>query len=434
MTTTSQPAPRLSLTPVLLVQFIGMLGYSLVMPFLIFLVEKFGGNGFIYGIVGAMYPAFQLIGAPILGRLSDSWGRKRVLFLSQGGTLIAWMLFIIALSIPTTVLSEVNSSLTGSFLLTLPLVFLFIARALDGLTGGNISVANAYVSDVSTEENRKANFGKMAMASSLGFMIGPALAGVLGSSPMEEMLPVMVAAGVSLVALILIQTQMPESHAQPLDPNEQAFSIRKVFHVEQKECYEREHCPDTGFKGVLSIPGIPLLFAVYFLTFLGFSFFQSSFPVFASNQLNWTTLDLGIFFTLISSMLIAVQGPLLSYLSTRIQDIHLILIGSLLLAFCFFLLTRGSSFWVYTSALFYALGNGLMWPSFLSLLSKAGEKSIQGTIQGYGESMGSTGSILGMVLGGLFYEWIGSEVFWIASGLLALVALLAIRILFSKAS
>ncbi|MEM6631666.1 MAG: MFS transporter, partial [Bacteroidota bacterium] len=68
MASSSQPAPTLSLTPVLLVHFIGMLGYSLVIPFLIFLVEKFGGNGFIYGIMGAVYPAFQLIGAPILGR------------------------------------------------------------------------------------------------------------------------------------------------------------------------------------------------------------------------------------------------------------------------------------------------------------------------------------------------------------------------------
>lgn len=432
MASSSQPAPTLSLTPVLLVHFIGMLGYSLVIPFLIFLVEKFGGNGFIYGIMGAVYPAFQLIGAPILGRLSDTLGRKRVLFISQGGTLLAWGIFILALSIPRTSISQINSSLAGSFVLTLPLLFLFVARALDGLTGGNVSVANAYVSDVSTEENRKANFGKMAMASSLGFILGPALAGILGTTSLAEMLPVLVAAGISLVALFLIQTQMPESNSQPVDPDSQASSFRKVFHVEQKECYEREHCPDTGFRGVLAIPGIPLLYTIYFMTFLGFSFFYSSFPVFAANRLNWTTLDLGIFFTLLSSMMIVVQGPLLSYLSTRVKDIYLVLLGSCLLAFCFFCISQGTAFWVYSSAVFFALGNGLMWPSFLSILSQTGEKSVQGTIQGYGESMGSAASILGMISGGILYEGIGTGVFWVACSILLVVGLLSLRFLIPR--
>ena len=120
--------PRVSIFPVLLVNFIGMLGYSVVIPILVFLVEKFGGNEFIYGLLGSIYPAFQLIGAPILGRWSDSIGRRKVLIISQIGTFFAWGLFIVALMLPNESLFEVDSSLLGSFLISFPLILLFFAK------------------------------------------------------------------------------------------------------------------------------------------------------------------------------------------------------------------------------------------------------------------------------------------------------------------
>ncbi|MEM9299571.1 MAG: MFS transporter, partial [Bacteroidota bacterium] len=148
-----------------------MLGYSIIMPFLVFLVNRFGGNAFVYGVLGSMYPAFQFFGAPILGRWSDTFGRRKILLISQIGTLVAWFVFLLALYLPINTLVEIESKTFGAFAVTLPLVFLFIARAFDGLTGGNVSVANAYLSDISNDQNRKANFGKMAMSSSLGFII-----------------------------------------------------------------------------------------------------------------------------------------------------------------------------------------------------------------------------------------------------------------------
>ncbi|NIT55343.1 MAG: MFS transporter, partial [Aliifodinibius sp.] len=150
---------RVTIFPILLVNFIGTLGYSIILPFLIILVLKFGGNELIYGTIGATYSFFQLIGAPILGRWSDKFGRKKILLLSQAGTFLAWILFIIALRIPSTALAQVDSSILGVFILTIPLLILFVARALDGLTGGNVSVANAYLADVTTEKYRKSNFG-----------------------------------------------------------------------------------------------------------------------------------------------------------------------------------------------------------------------------------------------------------------------------------
>ena len=148
--------------PILLVNFIGTLGYSIILPFLVVLVIRLGGNELVYGIMGATYSFFQLLGAPILGDWSDRYGRKKILLLSQAGTFLAWILFVIALLIPNTILAEVNSSIFGVFVLTIPLLVLFSARALDGITGGNVSVANAYLADISSDDNRKSNFGKMS--------------------------------------------------------------------------------------------------------------------------------------------------------------------------------------------------------------------------------------------------------------------------------
>ena len=134
---------QIPLYPLLLINFIGTLGFSIVLPFLVFLVIDFGGNAIIYGILAAVYPAFQLIGAPILGRWSDIYGRKKVLLVSNGGTLIGWIFFIFALFLPVENLFSIDSSLFGTFAITLPLLVLFFARAIDGITGGNISVANA---------------------------------------------------------------------------------------------------------------------------------------------------------------------------------------------------------------------------------------------------------------------------------------------------
>ena len=109
------------LYPILLVNFIGTLGFSIVLPFLVTLVLKFGGNAVVYGVMGATYSAFQLVGAPILGRWSDVYGRRRILLLSQAGTLASWVVFLAALYLPATALANVNSTMLGKFVLTVPL-------------------------------------------------------------------------------------------------------------------------------------------------------------------------------------------------------------------------------------------------------------------------------------------------------------------------
>ena len=417
--------------PVLLVNFIGFLGYSLIIPILVFLVERFGGNAFVYGIVGAIYPAFQLVGAPLLGRWSDRVGRRRALLVSQIGTLGAWCLFIVSLLLPVRELFAVNSTVLGAFSVSLPLLLLLVARALDGLTGGNVSVANAYMSDISDDSNRKANFGKLGSSTSLGFVVGPAAAGLLGATVMGELLPVIVAAVVSLVAVAAIYFYLPESRPKEVreEEKENPRWLHKSAGLEHKDCYDRDRKEASGgLRSILQLEGVPLLFLIYFLTFFGFSFFYPGLPILASSQLGWDSGGLGIFFAVTSGVMVLTQGPLLSYLSARMEDKTLVIAGALLLAVSFLFFPRAEAFWVYTGGIILALGNGTMWPSFLSILGRTGPKSLQGAVQGYANSMGSFASILGLVGGGTLYASLGPQVFYFAGGLVFVIFLLSFLI------
>jgi len=421
----SQPK-QATVFPVLLVNFIGMLGYSLIIPILVFLVTKFGGNAFVYGILGATYPAFQLFGAPLLGRWSDRVGRRKVLLVSQIGTFLAWCLFIVSLLLPVEEIIGVDSTSLGVFSISLPLMLLFLARALDGLTGGNISVANAYMSDISDDKTRKANFGKLGSSTSLGFVIGPAAAGLLGATALGELLPVLVAAAVSLTAIVVIYFYLPESHPAPVcEEADDKRWYQKLFGVEHKDCYEQEAKSGATLAEILRLDGVPHLFLMYFLTFFGFSFFYSGLPILASETMGWASAQLGVFFAVTSTVMVLTQGPLLSFLSARFEDRSLVIAGAGLLASSFFVLPQAEPFWVFAGGAILALGNGTMWPSFLSILGRTGPRGNQGTLQGYANSMGSMASILGLIGGGTLYASLGPQVFYFAGTIIGINFLLA---------
>jgi len=412
---------KASLLPILLVNFIGTLGYSIVLPFLVKLVIDFGGNQVIYGFLGATYSAFQLLGAPILGKWSDVVGRRKVLLISQAGTFVAWTIFLVALFLPLGPLASYNLGLTGSFVLTLPLLLLFLARGLDGLTGGNVSVANAYLSDISTTADKKKNFGKMASAASLGFIIGPALAGVLGATSYGNVLPVITALLISAIAMVTIYIMLQDVGKK--DPGRDVRErFLRVFGHELKDCDK----PDkVGIELIWKIPHVPYLLALYFLVFLAFNFFYVSFPYHAYEYLNWEVLDLGIFFSVMSGMMIVVQGPVLSFLSNRFSSAQLFVVGTLILIAGFLLFTRDSKTIVYIAALTFAIGNGLMWPSYLAVLSKAAGKKLQGAVQGYATSAGSLASIIGLLAGGFLYQSLEQWIFVIPAVILGCIVLTA---------
>jgi MFS family permease len=419
---------QVPLLPILLVNFIGTLGFSIVLPFLVFLVIRFGGNAIVYGIMAAFYPLFQLFGAPILGKWSDYYGRRKILLLSQIGTAVSWLLFLIALLIPVTKVFDVDSSIFGTFIITVPIIILFVARALDGITGGNISVANAYIADVSTEKDRKKNYGKMAVTASLGFIVGPALAGILGSTEYGETLPVLAALFISIFASVIIFIYLPESKACHMKSEPGKARVSKVFGQEPKPCYEVEGEEKIRLKDIVKIKNIPFLLGVYFLIFLGFNMFYTAFPIHAIEGLKWSIAKLGFFLAGLSLMMVVISGPVLSRLSKTTSDSALVVSGGMILGVNFILLTSLNEMFVILAAVCFAVGNGLMWPSFLSLLSKLAGEKYQGSVQGVGSSAGAVASIIGLIFGGFLYLSLGVVAFLFSAGVIFTVTVLSIRL------
>ncbi len=414
------------LFPILLVNLIGTLGFALVLPFLVFLVTAWGGNAFIYGLAGATYSAFQLVGAPVLGRWSDAVGRRRILLLSQAGTLVSWLIFIVAFFLPGTPLLTFESSLTGSFALTLPLVVLFLARALDGVTGGNVSVANAYLADISPSEDRAANFGKMAASSNLGFILGPVLAGILGATRWGELAPVVAAAGISLLATLAIVFYLPESSPCILARSPEQANLRKLYGQEHRDCFEMRAAPRLRLGQVIRLTGVPKVLCVYFLVMLGFNFFYVTFPVYAVKVLAWSLPEIGTFFAVMGALMVVVQGPVLHRLSRLSGEKTLMIAGGLLLAAGFAAFDSERVPVIYAALVLLAVGNGVMWPSVLSSLSNAAGDLYQGSVQGVAGSLGAVASVGGLVLGGLLYAGIEARVFSVSAGVILLSVLLAV--------
>jgi len=421
---------RTPLFPLLLVNFIGTLGFSIVLPFLVFLVMKFGGNAVVYSLLAATYPAFQLIGAPILGRWSDIYGRKKVLLLSNAGTAIGWILFLVALVVPFEETFSINLISFGTIVLVVPLLFIFFARAIDGITGGNISVANAYLSDISSDENRSKNFGKMAISSNLGFILGPALAGILAGTVYGAILPVLAALLLSLVTLFVIGFLLRESRikSNPIVIPEEG-TIRKVFAQECKDCYEPASPIKPKFKDVFKIKHISFLLVLYFLIFLGFNIYYASFPAHAASELKWSVTQLGIFYAVLSGIMVFIQGPILRKALKKFSEEKLVILGSIILGTNFVLFFSNNIISVSLAVVLFALGNGLMWPSFMSILSKRAGTVLQGAVQGVAGSVGGVASIIGLIGGGVLYDLIGDATFLICAAVIFSVFVMSFRLL-----
>ena len=421
---------QITLFPLLFSNFVGTLGFSIVLPFLVFLVVDFGGNSVIYGILSSVYPAFQLIGAPILGRWSDTFGRKKVLLISTAGTLIGWIIFLFALYMPKFDLIDIDTALMGAFTLSLPLVILFAARAIDGITGGNISVANAYIADLSDDRTRSKNFGKMAISSNLGFIVGPALAGILGGTIYGNVLPVLVAIFVSFIAFFAIWILLKESNKLTKEfPPIQKNNVQRVYSYECKDCINPPNSDKLKFKDIFKLKYIPLFMVLNFFIFLGFNIFYTSFPIHAISSLKWTITEMGIFYAILSGLMILVQGPILKKASQIFSEGNLIIIGSFVLAVNFVLFFSDSVVLIYLATILFAVGNGLMWPSFMSILSRFAGKVHQGAVQGVASSVGSLASIIGLIIGGLLYNTIGSPTFLVAASIIVVVFVLSFKIL-----
>jgi DHA1 family tetracycline resistance protein-like MFS transporter len=389
---------------------------------------KFGGNAIVYGLLAATYPAFQLIGSPILGKWSDIYGRKKILLLSNVGTSIGWLLFLFALFLPSSF--SIHITLLGTFVVIIPLLVLFLARAIDGITGGNISIANAYLADLSSDSTRSNNFGKMAISSNLGFILGPALAGILGGTIYGAILPVLAALILSLVTIIVIVFLLRESKSsseEMLVPEQ--GTVRKAFSQECRECYSDTSTKKPKLQDVFKLEHISFLLVLYFLIFLGFNIYYAAFPAHAAKDLKWSVTQLGIFYAVLSGIMVSIQGPVLRKALKKFSEEKLVIIGSIILGTNFILFVSNNVVSVGCAIILFAVGNGLMWPSFMSILSRRAGSKLQGSVQGVAGSFGGLASIVGLILGGFLYNTIGAVTFLISAGVVFSIFLMSFQLL-----
>ena len=235
---------------------------------------------------------------------------------------------------------------------------------------------------------------------------------------------------ISLIGISLIIFYIPKNKECSLEEPEDTGNIKKIDGYLIKECKTKREIRKPAFKEVFKLPNVPYMFVLYFLIFLGFNIFYTAFPLHAIAVLDWDIAQMGIYFTVLGALLIIVQSTVLPRASRRYSDSTLIIFGSLMLGTNFLLLIPGNLFLTYLATGFFALGDGLMWPSFLSLLSKIAGREYQGTIQGFASSFGGLASITGLILGGLLYELLAGESFLIVGLVIYAAFLLNFRLRF----
>lgn len=181
--------------PIILLTFVNTIGFSLILPILPNIIEDMNGNEFMYAVVLSSYSIFQFFGSPFLGSLSDVYGRKKLLILSHAGTLLSWVIFGSTFFLPN------DRFVLG---VSISLWVVIFSRLLDGITGGNISVANAYISDVTTEKERSKAFGVIGAVFGFGFIFGPIIGAFSAQTSISYYGTVIVAFFISLITLFFI--------------------------------------------------------------------------------------------------------------------------------------------------------------------------------------------------------------------------------------
>lgn len=299
---------------IFIVVFVDLLGFSLILPLLPYYAKQYGATPFVTGLLVASYAAASLVGSPILGRLSDRYGRRPVLLLSVFGTLLGFLLLGFAAPLGEGLARWFAPSAANRFVVGM----LFLARILDGVTAGNITVAQAYISDVTDEQNRARGLGLIGAAFGLGFIIGPAAGGLLSKAGYA--VPAFVAAGVAALNLMGIYFLLPESLS--LARRQAMANIpRPPFTLH-------------ALLEALSRPGVGPLLHLRFFYGLAFALFQSIFSLFAQ-AIHLTADTTGYVLAYVGLLSVIVQGGLIGLLTKRFRENTLILTGLWLMGLSF---------------------------------------------------------------------------------------------------
>lgn len=398
----SRPAPprRRALTAIFVTVLLDLIGFGMILPLLPFYGQEFHATPFQIGLLFSSYSLAQLVFAPLLGRLSDRTGRRPVLLVSIAGSVAAYLLFAAA----------------DSFFV------LLLARTLSGVAASNYAIAQAYVADVSSREDRSKAMGLIGAAFGIGFVLGPALGGLLAHVGSEgalvhlgHRLVPLTAAILSAVNLVIALAWLPESLSAELKGRSRQGSW--LDFADLKAAWG--HAPLRG------------LMLLYFLVLFCFSMMEATLALFCQDRFGYGTPETAWLFVYVGVLLVVVQGGLLGRLLRRFGERRLILSGIGLMAAGLALLPAGSFLALLLASLaLLAVGQGVNQPSTLGLLSRMTSDSAQGSTIGLTRSFGALARALGPAAG----TWIFGEAgagwpFWAAGGLMLLALALAASVL-----
>ncbi len=379
--------------------FIDLLGVGIIIPVIpaIFFEDgAFFASGtshstisVYYGLLLASYPFMQLFGAPILGTLSDKFGRKPILNIALIGTFIGYLLFAYSI-------------------ISKNLWLMFFSRMLPGFTGGNISIIMSAISDISKDDERTRNFGLVGMAFGIGFIFGPMLGGVLADEKLvswfSHWVPFVFTAGLTLINIILVQIIFKET-----------LKVKKEGKVEV-------------FKGVVNIfksfaiPNLRVIFSVVLLFSIGFTFYTQFFSVYLIEKFGWSESNIGLLYGWVGIWLAITQGLIVRKLSYNYSSKFLLFrsIPIVALGVCLLLIPKvGWAFFFINPII--AIGIGITSPNLTTVVSQQAGPENQGEILGINQSMQSLGQLIPAALGGLLAS-VSISMPLIASGVMVIIA------------
>ncbi|MCJ7552483.1 MAG: MFS transporter [Ignavibacteriaceae bacterium] len=358
-----------ALSLIFLTVFIDLLGFGILIPILpSFAKKELGVDEAAIGIAIAIYSFVQFLFNPLFGKLSDKHGRKPVIVISLLLNAIGYIIF----------------AYTHSYLM------LLLSRTIAGIGGSSIGVAQAYIADVTTKENRSKGMGLIGSAFGLGFVFGPLIGGLL--SDYGYMATGFAAAGFSILAFILTFLFLPESN---LNREEAPIRKRTLFDIK-------------GTKKILSKPDLAILVLLFFILTFSFANIYGTFALLGIQVYGFTDLQNGYMFGIIGLTSAIVQGGLIGYINKVFSRKTIISVGAFIIMVSLALIPYGGTFLgLAVISIFLSYGTGTLQPTILSLISEVTSDAEQGVTLGINQSFSAFARVLGPLWGGFAFEFLG---------------------------
>jgi DHA1 family tetracycline resistance protein-like MFS transporter len=384
------------LAPIIFITFVNTIGFSLLIPVMPFVVEQYGAGALGYAILISSYSIFQFFGSPVLGSLSDIYGRKKVLLISHFGTLISWVIFASAYFV------DPSRQFMG---VSLSLFVIMFSRMLDGITGGNNSVANAYVSDVTTPTEKTKAFGLIGATFGIGFVFGPAIGAFTASTQYGYLGTVVISFFISLITLFTLAFFLKEtvdtSNAKSVDVF--ASLRRSLNFVSKAKRY-------SSNKLVTTIFSIRFMFAFVFVAYTSIA------ALFFKESLNLNQQQIGFVFTFLGLFLIANQAFVVPRVTKMFGNYKPLLVGQIIMVLGFFFVLFISSVYIYLP-IAYFLNFGMVSAMLIlrTILANNTPKETQGEILGLEESIISFNSAFVPLISGVIFAAVQNYLFLLLS-------------------